>query len=133
MQSFLYALIQSIHNIGAVVIVGVGAYGLFFAHQNTRRVLAVVQALGWSIQGLTGAAFGATTFYFYHQLPDIHGVAILALLIKISCVVSGFVTSALYVLLCSRLSPAISKFAWSMMFGLGVIAISSAAFLRWYS
>ena len=133
MQNLLYALIQSIHNFGAVFIIGVGAYGLFFASNSAKRILAATQSFAWAIQGITGGAFGLTTFHYYHQLPDIHGVAIVALLIKISCVVLGFVASATYVLFCPRFSQAVENLFWWLMFLLGVLALTSAAFLRWFS
>ncbi|WP_353433025.1 hypothetical protein [Polynucleobacter sp. MWH-UH23A] len=133
MQSLLYALIQAIHNIGAVVIVGVGAYGLFFAIGEYRRLLAGVQAFAWVIQGITGGAFGLTTFHYYHQLPDIHGTAIAVLLIKIACVILGFIFSATYVIYCTRFSKTIEKIYWWPMFMFGVLALISAAFLRWFS
>lgn len=133
MQNILYALIQSIHNIGAVLIVGVGAYGLFFAHSLQKRMLAAIQAIAWSVQGLTGGAFGLTTFYFYHQFPDIHGIAIAALFIKISCVVLGFLVSSAYTFWSDQLSQSLRRICWISMFLLGVVALTSASFLRWFS
>mgnify|MGYP007031262066 CR=1 FL=1 len=133
MQNLLYALIQSVHNIGAVVIVAVGAYGLFFSHERYKGMLAGAQAIAWAVQGVSGGVFGLTSFYFYHQLPDIHGVAIVALLIKIGCVVSGFSISTMYVIWGNQFSPSLQKMAWTLMFATGSIALSSAAFLRWFS
>lgn len=133
MQNLLYALIQVIHNFGAVLIVGVGAYGLFFALNPHKRVLAAIQSFAWAMQGVSGGAFGLTTYHYYHQLPDIHGVAIAALLIKIGSVILGFFISALYVLYYSRFSKAIEKMFWWPMFLFGVLALISAAFLRWFS
>lgn len=133
MQNLLYALIQSAHNIGAVFIVGVGTYGLFFAHDRYKRLLAATQAVAWALQGVTGGVFGLTSYYFYHQLPDIHGVAIGALIIKISCVVLGFCISSAYFFLGDQFSPSLKKIFWVCMFSLGNIALSSAAFLRWFS
>ncbi|MBU3538667.1 hypothetical protein [Polynucleobacter sp. UK-Gri1-W3] len=133
MQNLLYALIQSVHNLLAVLIVGVGAYGLFFALNPTKRALATVQSFAWALQGVTGGAFGFTTYHYFHQLPDIHGVAITALMIKIACVVPGFSFAATYVLFGPQFSKVIDRIFWWPMFLFGVLALSSAAFLRWFS
>jgi hypothetical protein len=133
MQNLLYALIQSIHNIGAVVIVGVGAYGLFLAPDRYKTTLAVIQSITWSLQGLSGGIFGLTTLYFYHQLPDIHGVAIWALMVKIVCVILGCCIATSYALWNEYFSSKVKKLCWILMFSLGNIALSSAAFLRWFS
>ena len=133
MQNLLYALIQSVHNLGAVTIVGVSAYGLFFSLGYYKRILATVLSLTWGVQGLTGGTFGLTTFYYYHQLPDIHGVAIIALVIKIICVMLGFSVAAIYAIWCSKFSPALDRMVWALLFFLGLLALSSAAFLRWFS
>ncbi len=133
MQNLLYALIQSVHNLGAVTIVAVSAYGLFFSLGRYKRLLAAVLSLAWGVQGVTGATFGLTTFYYYHQLPDIHGVAIVALVIKVICVALGFSVAAIYPFWYSEISPALDRMLWVLLFFLGLLALSSAAFLRWFS
>ena len=133
MQNLLYALIQSVHNLGAVTIVAVSAYGLFFSLGRYKRLLAAVLSLAWGVQGVTGATFGLTTFYYYHQLPDIHGVAIVALVIKVICVALGFSVAAIYTFWYSEISPALDRMLWALLFFLGLLALSSAAFLRWFS
>lgn len=133
MQSLIYALIQNIHNIGAVTIVGVSVYGLFFAREHQKKLLAIVISFAWALQGISGAAFGVTTLYFYQQLPDIHGVAVAALAIKVACVILGFFVASSYVVFCTELSLAIKKVFWITLFFLGNIALSSAGYLRWFS
>ena len=133
MQNLLYALIQSVHNLGAVTIVAVSAYGLFFSLGRYKRLLAAVLSLAWGVQGVTGATFGLTTFYYYHQLPDIHGVAIVALVIKVICVALGFSVAVIYTFWYSEISPALDRMLWALLFFLGLLALSSAAFLRWFS
>lgn len=133
MQNLLYALIQAIHNVGAVVIVAVGAYGLYFSQIQSRRALALILGISWSIQGLTGGAFGLTTYYYYQQLPDIHGVAIAALGLKVLCVILGFLVSMAYVLWYYKITEKLDRGIWKVMFILGLLALTSAAFLRWFS
>lgn len=133
MQNLLYALIQIAHNFGAVIIVGVSAYGAFFGFGRFKRLLAVAQVCAWGVQGVTGGAFGFTTFYYHHQLPDIHGIALMALVIKVTCVIFGFALGTAYVFRCYKISPALDIAFWRLTFSLGLIALSSAAFLRWFS
>ena len=133
MQNLLYALIQIAHNFGAVAIVGVSAYGAFYASGRFKRLLAATQVCAWLIQGLSGGLFGLTTFYYYHHLPDIYGVAVAALVIKVTCVIFGFSLGILYLFKCYKISPFLDVIFWRLTFSLGLIALSSAAFLRWFS
>jgi hypothetical protein len=133
MQDLIDALIQVIHNMGATAIVGIGFYGVFYTKANPGARLALAQAIAWMIQGLGGAAFGFTTYWFYGHLPDIHGVAVLALFLKMGCVVLGFLLTISYALWRYQWSPERRCLVWSSSFALGVTALTSAAFLRWFS
>jgi hypothetical protein len=133
MQDLIDALIQVVHNMGATAIVGIGFYGVFYTKANPSARLALAQAIAWMIQGLGGAAFGFTTYWFYGHLPDIHGVAVLALFLKMGCVVLGFLLTISYALWCHRWNARICRLVWRTSFGLGVVALTSAAFLRWFS
>ena len=119
MQNLLYALAQVIHNFGAATVVGSAASALWLVRGNavSRHRLAILAAVAWAAQAASGALFGATTYYFENHLPDIHGVAIDALLIKIVCAVAGFILALV----------------WRAMLAAGVVALASAAFLRWFS
>ncbi len=125
MQNLLYALIQAAHNFGAVAIVAVGAYGFWCVRGRAVRGMALLLAALWALQALTGALFGSVTYFYDRHLPDIHGIAVNALLIKIVCVVLGFVL-AVYAVKTNR--P-----FWGSSFLLGATALGSAAFLRWFS
>ena len=135
MQNFIYALIQVIHNFGAVTVVGTAASALWLAEGNAavKHRLAIFAAIAWAVQAASGVLFGASTFYFEGHLPDIHGVAVDALLIKIGCASAGFVLTVTYVKLDSGWSVAKQLFAWRASLTLSTIALSSAAFLRWFS
>jgi hypothetical protein len=133
MQNLIDALIQVVHNMGAAAIVGIGFYGVFSTKANPGARLALVQAIAWMVQGLGGAAFGLTTYWFYGHLPDIHGVAVVALLLKMGCVVLGFLLTISYALRCHRWSSGRCRLVWCSSFALGLIALTSAAFLRWFS
>ena len=129
MQNLLYALIQSLHNIGAAAIAGMSAAALELP--DLRSKLAKWVAAAWALQGISGLFFGITTYAFEKHLPDIHGIAVIALGIKMICVVSGL-TLALYYMK-ANLAEKGQTIVWRMLFALGLIALLSAAFLRWYS
>jgi len=95
--------------------------------------LAILTALAWAIQAASGALFGITTYYFERHLPDIHGIAVDALRIKIFCALAGFMLAVSYVKLNSIWIVDRQLLAWRMLLALGAIALGSAAFLRWFS
>ncbi len=134
-EGLSYAVIQVIHNFGAAAIVGGAVFALFPATQPVliQRSLAWLVVSGWTIQGLSGMVFGATSFYFYGKLPDIHGIATAALIIKVICAAVGFSTAALYLLYGKNWSVEKRHAAWKLLIVLGVIALTAAAFLRWLS
>ena len=134
-QNLTYALIQVIHNFGAVTVVGTAASALWLVRGNAavQHRLALLTAMVWAVQAATGALFGASTFYYEGHLPDIHGIAVDALLIKIGCASTGFVLAVAYVKWNSEWAVTKQLLAWRASLTLGAIALSSAAFLRWFS
>ncbi len=132
-QNLAYAIVQVVHNFGAVAAVGGSFAAVKFRDVNTRRRLAGVALAGWGTQAASGAAFGATSYYFYHRLPDIAGVAVAALVVKIVCVAIGFLLLATYLFRSDRWPPAKMDAAWTASSALAITALSAAAFLRWFS
>lgn len=134
-QNLIYALIQVVHNFGAVLIIGYSAYGIWGLRRELpiQRKSAFWLAMLWALQAVVGAAFGATSYYFYGHLPDIHGVAIDALSVKIACASAGFLVTALYYQLSPRGWFRNSTLIWAASFIFGCIALAAAAFLRWFS
>ncbi len=124
MQNLTYALIQIIHNLGAATIVGLSATALW---QPQRRLAGWVAAI-WALQGMSGLMFGITTYFYEKHLPDIHGIAVDALIIKITCVILGFILSLLL-----YAKKGWDARLWRILFALGVVALAAAAFLRWFS
>jgi hypothetical protein len=135
LQNLIYALIQVIHNLGAVTVAGTAASALWLVRGNAvvRHRLALILAMAWAIQAVSGVLFGVATFLFEGHLPDIHGIAVDALLIKISCAIAGFVLIVTYVKLNSRWTAHRQILAWRASIVFGVIALAAAAFLRWFS
>lgn len=135
LQSLSYALTQVAHNFGAVAVVG----GALFARwpqplsHPARRPLAWLVLAGWLVQAMSGAAFGAISYAWYGKFPDIHGLAVAALLLKMACAASGIIVATLLLYFARGWSDRQRDAAWRALLLLGVLALTAAAFLRWYS
>jgi len=90
-------------------------------------------AVAWAVQLLSGAAFGATSYYYAGHFPDIHGVAIAALGVKLVCASAGFLLASAYVKWASGWSVRRCFHAWCALAAFAAAALASAAFLRWFS
>jgi len=132
-QNLIYALIQVTHNFGAAAIVGIGVYETWLVRGSPERRLAWLLAVVWALQAFSGALFGIVTYYYDGQLPDIHGVAVDALVVKIFCAILGFILAVAYAKWGSGWSAKKCRFIWGASFALGAVALSAAAFLRWFS
>jgi hypothetical protein len=134
-QNLIYAFIQVVHNFGAVTVVGTAATALWVARGNAalQHRLAWLLAVVWAVQAASGTGFGIATFYFEGHLPDIHGIAVIALFIKIACAITGFVLAASYIKWDSGWTAKRQLVAWRASLILAATALSAAAFLRWFS
>ncbi len=135
LQSLAYALIQVIHNFGAVAVTGGAILGCWpqSALPSLRRRLAWLIVFGWVIQGTSGAAFGAISYAYYGQFPDIHGIALIALYLKIACAAGGFLLAVMFLRYQPRWVDHRLRRIWSGLIVLAVTALIAAAFLRWFS
>ncbi|HEY8888161.1 MAG TPA: hypothetical protein VIM35_06720 [Gallionella sp.] len=115
--------------------IGTAASALWLVRGNAavQHRLALLAAVAWAVQVASGVLFGITTYYFERHLPDIHGVAVDALLVKICCAVAGLVLTVAYLRLNSGWTLTRQLLVWRALLTLGVIALGSAAFLRWFS
>lgn len=132
-QNLAYAVVQVAHNFGAVAAVGGSLAALKSRGADTRKGLAKLALAGWGTQAASGAAFGAVSYYFYHQFPDIAGIAVVALVIKMVCAAIGFVLLATYLFRSANWTTARMNAVWIASSALAVTALSAAAFLRWFS
>ncbi len=130
LQNLAYALDQSIHNLGAVAVTAGSVAALF---SKEKRRLAWLVLSGWAVQSATGALFGIISYAFYKHLPDIGGIAVDALIVKMVCAVSGFSVAAFYLWKSESWSERAKKGSWHLLATLAFVAITSAAFLRWFS
>ena len=135
MENLCYSVAQVVHNFGAVAVVGGATFALFPATQTaaTHRKLAWLVGFGWVAQAMSGMSFAAISYYYYGKLPDIHGIAMAALLIKMLCAVSGLSIVILYLRYSATLAIEHRHLAWQLLTALGIIALTAAAFLRWFS
>ncbi len=135
LENLAYALTQVAHNFGAVVVVG----GALLARWPVRLEPAIQHKLGWmvlggwTVQGASGMTFGAISYAYYGQFPDLHGIAIAALLLKVLCAAAGFVLAAIYLRYSFRWSNTRCDHVWSGLFALAATALTAAAFLRWFA
>ncbi|MHB1100075.1 MAG: hypothetical protein ACYCZR_11015 [Burkholderiales bacterium] len=127
LQNLAYAIDQSIHNLGAVSVTGGAILALLSGA--ARRKLAWLVLSGWAVQGMTGALFGVLSYAFYGHLPDIAGIAVDALAIKMACAASGFFIAAFYL----RQARTESMNFWRIEALLAIAALTAASFLRWFS
>ncbi len=133
LQNLAYATIQVVHNFGAVAIVGGAAYGLWWEPGQMRKALAWIVLVGWAAQAISGSAFGAVSWLYYGRFPDIHGIAVAALLIKMACAAAGFLLAAAYLYRGIGWSALAQQSTWRALTALGATALTAAAFLRWFS
>jgi hypothetical protein len=73
-----------------------------------------------------------TSYFLKGQLPEISGVALIALFAKIICVACGVALGILYLKTATRWSVAARLRGWLGMLVLAGIALTAAAFLRWF-
>lgn len=135
MEDFSYALVQVVHNFGAVAVVGGAAFALFSgtATVTLHRKLAWLVGLGWAAQAMSGMGFAAVSYFYYNNLPDIHGIAMVALLIKMLCAAFGMTIAIIYLRYSATLTVERRYLAWQLLTALGLTALTAAAFLRWFS
>lgn len=133
LQSLAYAVIQIVHNFGAAAVVGSATAALWPGLAPQRMTLAGILLAGWMAQALSGAAFGGVSWLYYGRFPDIHGIALAALLVKMACAAAGFMLAAAYRHRGSGWPPRAQQAAWRSLIILAATALTAAAFLRWFS
>jgi len=133
LQNLSYSVIQVAHNLGAVATVSGSIIAARLQDTVIRRRIAYLALAGWLTQAISGFAFGMTTYYFYKQLPDISGIAVYALGIKMICATLGILLLATYLWQSHRWTERSKNIAWLSSSVLAITAISAAAFLRWFS
>lgn len=131
LDNALYAGAQIAHNFGAAAALGLPLAALYYAAagpalDRTYRFTL----LAWTVQIASGAGFGLVSYFVVGELPQIGGLALAALIVKILCAAlsvglifartTGFVGASDLATLAS-------------LSGFAGLALFSAAILRWFS
>src|SRR5690349_18769991 len=97
MTDLVYALLQLLHNLGAAAVVGVPLVALTRESCGVppSRRLAALLVAAWIVPAATGVGFGIASLRLKGQLPEIEGVALAALAVKIGGTAVGLTTAAL--------------------------------------
>lgn len=134
LENLAYSGVQLAHNFGAVAVVGSSAAATWLVFDITsQRRLARLMTLGWIVQAASGAGFGATSYYFYGKFPDIKGIAIAALVVKILSAITGLFLTLRYLATSSAWDEVLRHAHWRLLFWLAAIPLAAAAVLRWFS
>lgn len=135
MENLSYAVVQVVHNFGAVAVVGGAAFALYLETATTtlHRKLAWLVGFGWAAQAISGMSFAVVSYHYYDKLPDIHGIAMAALLIKMFCAIFGVSIVIIYLRYSANFAIERRHLAWRLLAALGITALTAAAFLRWFS
>lgn len=132
-ENLAYALTQLVHNFGAVTVTAGPVAALALAPGRSARGVAALVALAWMLQIVSGAGFGAVSFYAYGRFPDLGTIALLALSVKVASAAGGLTLAVVYVARTDRWAAATRQRAWRALAALGATALGAAAFLRWFS
>jgi len=130
-STVVYAVIQSVHNVGAGLVVGFAmVLALKIRKGANIRPLLWPLLIVWSLQGATGVSFALTSIYFHGAFPAIPFVAKAAMGIKVACTAVAFCISAW--LLYKKATRAGTGTGLAYL-ALPVIALVAASVLRWFS
>ena len=134
-QNLAYALVQLAHNFGAVAVTGGAVAGWLRQRNGTARATGLLWLVlaGWMLQAASGAGFGLISLAYYGQFPDLHGIAVGALVVKLSCAAAALLLSFLLLKFAGAWPAARRRYAWGALGGLAATALSAAAFLRWFA
>src|SRR6266545_3191464 len=133
MENFIYTCVQIVHNFGAVAVVGSPAVALWLGRENKVALhkLTWLMALGWLAQAASGIGFAITSYALKGALPEVTGVTLVALALKVGCTFIGVVLAGLYLVTGSRWSTLNQLRMWKVMVIMTLTALSAAALLRW--
>ncbi len=133
-ENLIYALTQVVHNFGAACVLGGALFALWPTPRlEYARVFAQFILLAWGAQIASGIGFGLTSLYYYGETPDLSSIAMAALAIKVIAASSGFLLAASYLARGQGWSRLCVRRLFQSLAALAAIALTAAAFLRWFS
>jgi hypothetical protein len=133
-ENLAYALTQVVHNFGAAAVMGGAVFVLWPAIRlEDGRTFAWLVLVAWGAQIASGGLFGLTSLYYYGETPDLSSIAMAALAVKVAAAISGFLLVAFYLLRGGEWDRVSVICTFRSLAALGAIALTAAAFLRWFS
>ncbi len=133
-ENLAYALTQVVHNFGAVAVLGGAIFALWPVDRlESGRVFAWLILVAWGAQMASGVLFGVISLYYYGETPDLSHIAMAALVVKIAAAISGVVLVGLYLLRGRTWAQAGIRRTFQGLAALATVALTAAAFLRWFS
>ncbi|MBN8766727.1 MAG: hypothetical protein J0I76_10405 [Thiobacillus sp.] len=133
-ENLAYALTQVVHNFGAVAVLGGAVFTLWPTPRlEFGRTFGWLILVAWAAQLASGGVFGLVSYHYYGETPDLSSVAMTALVVKIVAAFSGVLLCALFLLRGRSWQPEGVKRSFQGLTVLGVVALTAAAFLRWFS
>lgn len=133
-ENLAYALVQLAHNFGAATLVGGSLFWLWpLPRQEYARAFTWIILFGWGVQIASGILFGLTSLYYYGETPDLSAVAMSALVIKVGSATTGFLLGAWHLARGRDWGWGLVKRLFQIQAGLASLALTAAAFLRWFS
>ena len=133
-ENLAYALTQVVHNFGAIAVLGGAVFALWPAPRlEFGRTFAWLILVAWTAQLVSGGTFGLISYHYYGETPDLSSVAMTALVVKIAAAFSGVLLSALFLLRGRQWRPDAVKRTFHGLAARGAVALTAAAFLRWFS
>jgi hypothetical protein len=97
------------------------------------RTFARLLLLVWGAQIASGILFGLTRFHYYGETPDLSSIAMAALAIKVIAAIGVFLLAASYLARGREWSRLCVRRIFQSLAALAAIALTAAAFLRWFS
>ena len=133
-ENLAYALTQVVHNFGAAAVLGGAVFALWPASRlENGRSFAWLILVAWGAQIASGGLFGLTSLYYYGETPDLSSIAMAALIVKVAAAAAGFLLAAFYLIRGREWDRVRVKRTFLGLAALGAIALTAAAFLRWFS
>lgn len=133
-ENLAYALTQVVHNFGAAAVLGGAVFALWPATRfENGRTFGWLILVAWGTQIVSGGVFGLTSLYYYGETPDLSSVAMAALAVKVAAAITGFLLAAVYLLRGREWARVSVLRTFGSLAVLGTVALTAAAFLRWFS
>jgi len=133
-ENLSYAIVQSLHNLGAVGVVAAPAMVLLLLRLKVvcdLKPMIYIAIASAVMQLLSGVGFAFISQFFLGQIPQVDGIAFGALVIKVTGVV---LSVCIYSTMLMSKKPKLrtSGRAWVVLLIFSFIPLIGAAFLRWY-